>query len=264
MNRIAILYICTGVYSVFWKDFYESYENNFLKNSLKEYYVFTDDTDIVFKEKNNVHIIYQKSLGWPNNTLKRFHIFSRIFDELREFDYIFFMNANCQCVDQITEEEFLPVDKELLVVKHPGFYDKDSDEYTYDRNPKSTAYIPYGKGDYYICGGVNGGKSDAFLQLMKSLMKNIDLDIQNNVIAIWHDESHINKYILEREDYSILSPSYCYPEGWDLPFCEKIRIRNKSNWIDVDKVKATKENCIKLLAKKIKNRCKLEKLRWRR
>ena len=40
--QIAILYICTGKYVVFWKDFYQSFEKKFLKKSEVEYFVFTD------------------------------------------------------------------------------------------------------------------------------------------------------------------------------------------------------------------------------
>ena len=238
MNKVAILYICTAKYVIFWKDFFESYEKYFLPNCEKHYFVYTDAPEAYQeKECDRIHRFYQESLGWPDNTLMRFHIFSKQFDELEKYDYVFFMNANCQCMSTITEEEFLPGDKDLLVVQHPGYYNKKNTKYTYDRNPKSLAYIPKGEGLYYVCGGVNGGKAKAFVALMKELMHNIDIDKSNDVIALWHDESHINHYILGREDYRMLTPAYCYTEDWDMPFEEKIRVRNKQKWIDVDSVK---------------------------
>lgn len=237
MKTVAILYICTGKYDVFWKDFYLSYEQFFLNNCKKDYYVFTDAKKLDFEENENVHKIFQKSLGWPDNTLLRFHIFSQCFEELSNYDYIFFMNANCQCVSNISEEEFLPQKEDLLVVKHPGFFDKKNYEYTYDRNPKSLAYVAEGQGKYYICGGVNGGKSAAYINLMKTLKDNIEIDRELGIVALWHDESHINKYIISNSNYRILSPSFCFPEDSNLPFEEKIRIREKKKWIDVDTVK---------------------------
>jgi hypothetical protein len=131
----------------------------------------------------------------------------------------------------------LPIDKELLVVQHPGFFNRPNNKFTYDRNPRSLAYIPKGEGKYYICGGVNGGKGKAFVQLMRDLMHNIDVDEQNGVIALWHDESHINRYILDRDDYRLLTPAYCYSEEKNLPFEKKILVRDKRKWIDVDTVK---------------------------
>ena len=78
--RIGILYICTGKYDIFWKDFYLSAERHFLQDPsfTLEYYVFTDSSKL-YDEENNKHIhrIRQKNLGWPDNTLKRFHIFLR-------------------------------------------------------------------------------------------------------------------------------------------------------------------------------------------
>lgn len=50
IKSIGILYICTGPYALFWKDFYESFENKFLPSYEKKYYVFTDVEEI-FAEK---------------------------------------------------------------------------------------------------------------------------------------------------------------------------------------------------------------------
>lgn len=236
MNKVAILYVCTGKYIVFWDLFYKSYEEYFLPNSEKEYFVFTDADSSFAANLKNVHVIYQKQQPWPYPTLLRYHMFQKISNQLKEFDYTFFMNSNCQCVATVSEEEFLPK-KGLLVVSHPGFFDKTNDEFTYDRNEKSTAYIPYGTGEVYVCGGVNGGRSEAFAELIDTIVTNVDRDNDNHIIAKWHDESHINRYIVGRNDYTLLSPSYCYPEGWDLPFDCKILIREKSKWIDVTRVK---------------------------
>ena len=95
--RIGILYICTGKYDIFWKDFYLSAERYFMQDQsfIIEYYVFTDSPQL-YDEENNEHIhrIKQKNLGWPDNTLKRFHTFLRIKEQLeRETDYLFFFNA---------------------------------------------------------------------------------------------------------------------------------------------------------------------------
>lgn len=240
MGKVAILYICTGKYTVFWPEFFSSYEKNFLKKSEVHYYVFTDADKLEGEETGRVHKKFQKKLGWPNDTLMRFHMFKTIEDELKSYDFIYFMNANCECVAPVTEEEFLPQDKNLVVVKHPGFYNKTPLEFTYDRNPKSTAYIPEGEGNVYVCGGINGGTSSAFIELIDTLVHNIDEDKKNGIIALWHDESHINHYILNRHDYRLLSPSYCFAEGWDLPFEPKIVVREKSRYIDVDLVKKEK------------------------
>ena len=42
MATIGMLYICTGKYTVFWPEFYETFSRNFLPGCKKEYFVFTD------------------------------------------------------------------------------------------------------------------------------------------------------------------------------------------------------------------------------
>lgn len=239
-KRIAILYICTGKYICFWEEFYRSFEEKFICSAEKEYFVFTDAVTVYDDTQRRVHRIYQKDLGWPGNTLFRFRIFLTQKEELLKFDYVFFMNANIICMSEIGEE-FLPEKEGLTVVQHPGFYNTPNYGYPYDRNRKSSAYIPYGKGDVYVCGGVNGGKSKVFLSLCEELDRKIARDYQKGIVALWHDESQINKYILEHTGYKLLPPSYCYPEGWDIPYENKLMVREKSKYFDVANVKNEKK-----------------------
>lgn len=257
-NRVAILYICTGAYDAFWKEFYRSFEEKFLPNTIKEYFVFTDAAHIYDEENcTRIHRIPQENLGWPGNTLFRFRIFSRIIEELKEFDYVFFMNANIICQTEITEEEFLPIDENLLVVRHPGFYDDKPYVFSYERDKKSLAYIPYTKGKVYVCGGVNGGKADSFIELIQELDRRITIDYENGIIAAWHDESHINKYILDRNDYKLLSPSYAYPEGWDIPFEKKLLLIEKEKVIKLDQSKLQRQKTKPSLWARIKKKIEL-------
>lgn len=241
-KKVAVLYICTGAYVVFWKDFFQSIEEKFLPDTHKEYFVFTDAGSIYGESYcDRIHRIYQENLGWPGNTLYRFRIFLKVEKNLEKFDYAFFMNANIVCQEVITEEEFLPIEEQLLVVQHPGYYDDPPYVFAYERRKKSLAYIPHSKGKVYVCGGVNGGKASAFLELIRELDRRITEDEKNGIIAEWHDESHINRYILDRDDYKLLSPSYCYPEGWDIPFEKKLLVIEKEKKIKLDQIKLRRQ-----------------------
>lgn len=227
--KIGILYICTGKYSIFWKDFYLSMEKNFIKDSEKHYFVFTDAEHIDFEKENpKIHRIYQKNLGWPGNTLMRFHIFLGIEKELMDMDYLFFFNANLLILEKINEEDFLPNEEQKLVATlHPGFYNKKRKDFTYDDNRKSTAFVEKNEGEYYFAGGLNGGKTKDFIEAMEIMKNNTDIDTKNGVIAKWHDESHWNKYLIDRPSIKKLSPSYLYPEGWNIPLHKIILIGDK-------------------------------------
>ncbi len=230
--RIAILYICTGKYTVFWKNFYLSCEKYFISESEKHYFVFTDSADIDFEKENpNIHRIFQENLGWPNNTLKRYEMFLCVEDKLSQFDYIFFFNSNLLLLKPITTEEFLPNEKENLVAcLHPGYFNKKRKEFTYDENERSSAFIAKNEGVRYFAGGINGGKTSSFIEAIEKMNESIKKDSKNNVTAKWHDESHWNKYLSKRNDIKVLSPSYLYPEYSNIPFEPKILIRDKRNY----------------------------------
>lgn len=254
MIKVAVLYICIGKYKLFWKNFYLNMEKYFLLSSQKEYFVFTDAEEL-YAEQNcsHIHRIYQEDLGWPGNTLFRFDMFSRVIDALKNFDYIVFLNANVICNRVITEEEFLPIEKDLLFVTHPGYYAKMPYEFPYDRNRKCRAYIPYSKGNVYICGGINGGKACAYIALINKLKENISKDYSEGVVANWHDESHLNRYYLENsEDCRLLTPSFCYNEEGNYPYEPVLLVLDKKKWITLDKDKVERQQRRVTVTEKIK------------
>lgn len=226
--QIAILYICTGKYHIFWDKFYASAQKNLFPHSEKHFFVFSDAPRELLAREDMTYI-YQPKLGWPYDTLQRFHMFSRIADKLQEYDFIFFFNANIVFLDEVTEEILPSPEEGLVVVQHPGYYAARPYDFPYEQNRRSTAYINCGKGKCYICGGVNGGTRQAYTTMIQDLVKAIDTDMWHGIVAVWHDESHINKYIIDRP-YKLLSPAYAFPENADLPFEEKIRILDKTRF----------------------------------
>lgn len=239
MKKVGILYICTGKYQMFWEDFFTTSQMFFLPNCQKTYYVFTDAPYLAYENQTNVKKIFQKSLGWPGNTLLRFDMFLQAEHVLQENDYLFFFNANITLMDFISENEILPESEGLTAVIHPGFYGMDNSTFAYERNPASLAYIPFGQGIYYFMGGINGGKTDHYLELVRTLERNIRHDLSNGIIATVYDESHLNRYLLEKS-LKVLTPSYGFPEEWMFkhkrpckqryPFPSKIFIKDKTKW----------------------------------
>lgn len=237
MKKIGILYICTGQYYLFWEDFYKTFKEKFCTNSELHFFVFSNQK-MNFAPDKNIHFHEIQNQPWPLITLLRFNTFLSIEDELKEMDYLFFFNSNIVCNEQISEEEFLPSDEEELVfVRHPGYCYKSKIYFPYDRNSKSSAYIPYNRGKTYVIGAVEGGKTNSFLAMCNELKKNIEEDLKKNIIARWHDESQINHYILIKRNYKLLHPGYCYPVGFDLPFERKISGVSKQAKFDVNSFK---------------------------
>ena len=232
-KTVAILYIATGRYTVFWKYFYESAEKYLLNNCLKHYFVFTDNSeDIAGKSRGNVTCIQQNKLGWPFDTLMRFDIFLSIKDQLEAFDYIFFFNGNSEIVSEITSDDLLPLteDQKLVFAHQPHMFHLSKRKFTYDRNPESSAYIPNGQGQYYFMGGINGGDTSAYLEMCEKLNQNIKSDLEKDVIALWHDESHLNKYALNRDDVKILPPLFSRGEYEYWKKTSKVVFLDKSHY----------------------------------
>lgn len=229
--KIAILYICTGKYNQFFEEFYRSSEKYFLPQIVKHYFVWTDDMGLCNME--NVTLIEKICKGFPMDSLMRFKMFLEIKDKLIEYTYAYFFNSNMLFVANVGEEVLPNVDGQIVFTLNAGYYNKTVFRYPFERNRSSCAFIEFkiGKKYKYVIGGLNGGKVLDYLSFSEECHRNICEDIRNGVLAIFHDESHINKY------YSIhggklLPPAYAYPEDVLLPFKPIILIRDK---VKIDK-----------------------------
>lgn len=267
MNQtIGILYICTGPYVLFWEDFYKSFENNFLPTYEKKYFVFTDADNIYAEESKNVERIYIENQPWPLITLFRFSTFLKIEDKLKKLNYLMFSNANMVCGEKVTPEEFLPrieYNENLSVTLHPGYYGVSKLNFPYERSENSSAYIPWNCGGFYVIGAMYSGTSEAFLRMSKTLKRNIEEDLKKNKIALFHDESQLNRYIIGKPGVRIISPSYCYPCGKVvmLPelktYSKKIYAVSKQEKFDVKTFKGhydTRRSSIRCFLGKIKRK----------
>lgn len=228
--KVAILYICTGKYNQFFPEFFSSCEKFFLPGIEKDYFVFTDNMNIC--DIHNVYLRYKQCEGFPKDSLFRFEMFLNIKNELKQYDYIFFFNSNSKFLQTILPEEVLPSSTGTGLVgalwprRHRIF--NIPPYYPYERNKKSTAYIPPLKGNYhYYMGGVNGGTSDSFLKMIEICARNIKEDYNNGIIACVHDESHINHYFHSTNPDIVLKNEYCWPEEWPCESMPKMIFRDK-------------------------------------
>jgi Glycosyltransferase family 6 len=220
-KKIGVLYICTGSYAMFWDKFYKTANKYFCKNSDIHYFVFTDREINKFGNEN-VHKIHQSKLGWPYDTLNRFHFFLEQKETLEKMDYLFFFNANMLFNKTILEEDILPTNVEngLVSVLHPYYcnYDKIA---PFEDNKDSEAYVAAKIEMNYFQGCLSGGKTKAYLEMAEAIKIMVEIDKSNSIIAKWHDESLMNKYF-QSNPPKLLSPSYAYPEGTNFSFSKKI------------------------------------------
>lgn len=235
--KIGLLVIATNKYIRFVKPLYRSAKNYFFKDHDVKMFLFTDHD--IPKYDNTLEKIHIEHEPWPNITLKRYHFFDQYKSTLYDMDYLFYCDTDMRFVAEVNQKILPENDIQLIGVEHPGAclmprpktsidkflkrlhlqYRTEEKRFrgSYEANPISTAYVSPEEGEIYYAGGFNGGTSDAFLKMSFCIKKNVDKDLENNYIAVWHDESHLNRYFIDNPPKT-LSPSYCYPESWDLPF----------------------------------------------
>lgn len=209
---------------MFWKDFYSSTNEFFNISADRQYYVFTDSHEIGGED---VKTIFKKHEGFPLDSLIRFRMFLSIQSELEQYDFVFFFNANMVFTNRVDDEIFPPKGNDLVGVLHPGYYRASSIWFPYERRSASKAYISRNRHKMrYFMGSLIGGSSTAFIDLCITCADWITSDLSNGIIAVFHDESHLNKYFATRAVHA-LNPGYAFPEGSRIPFERKIILLDK-------------------------------------
>lgn len=105
----------------------------------------------------------------------------------------------------------------LFGTLHPGFHGAAREAFTYELQPQSQAYILRDEGDFYYSGGFFGGSVVEVLQLTTARHQAMVVDQANGLEAVWHDESHLNRYLLDHKPTKVLSPEYLWDRqklGW--------------------------------------------------
>jgi histo-blood group ABO system transferase len=136
-------------------------------------------------------------------------------------DYLFACDADMLFVDYVGDE----ILHDRVGTLHPGFTTRRG---TYDKNPLSKAYVNEHEGTHYFAGGFYGGTQENFIALLEVLTNNIQYDLNHKIVALWHDESHLNRYFIDHEPTCILNTSYCYAEGRSLPTPPRLVALHKS------------------------------------
>lgn len=201
------------------------------------YEKFVQDAKNYFTDiRKRVKIFPIEPMEWPMPTLMRYHLFLQQEEELKNFDYIFYIDVDMRITDWIGEEI---LGDGLTAAEHPMYSLRPNLYPPYEPNPNSEAYIDRpgkviddnGKPRFkplYYAGGFQGGKTEDFIRAMKVMRERVDKDFGINYVAIWNDESHWNKYLSQNPPTVVLNPSYIYPDSLIQDYYYKIWGRNYS------------------------------------
>ena len=216
MASIAWVVIGTNNYLELAIQCLRSIHDNYSGNCDQAYFLLTDHVAIdslpgYIKVSPIVHEQF------PYISLHRYKHFVALANQLVQYDYIFYVDADMLFID--VSDEILST---RVVVAHPAFYDKPSSACSFDRNKECKAYLPFAYNGPYFQNCFQGGVSTDFLAMSRRLARRIRRDQRNNQMALWHDESHMNWYMSRHKPTLILDPGYAYPWWKDVPFEKKI------------------------------------------
>jgi histo-blood group ABO system transferase len=222
--KIGLLLVATNKYISFVDQLVESADKWFLSNCDVTYCVFTNNSKNV-NTLRSVNMLDIEHEDWPMPTLKRYDYFHKYAEYLKNFDYLYYCDVDMKFVNIVGNE----ILGDIVATLHPGFWNKINIQFSYERRPECNAYIPYGNGNKYYAGGFNGGSSNKFLNMAKTIVSWRKEDEINGIVPVWHDESYMNKYMYLNSPTKVLNPSYCYPESWDIPFEKRLLALDKNH-----------------------------------
>ncbi|KAG7472844.1 hypothetical protein MATL_G00113270 [Megalops atlanticus] len=211
-TSVALTVFAIGRYlEMYLKDFLTSAEQHFMVGLPVTYYVFTDAPESVpavgLGAGRALEIVrVQRQERWQDISMMRMRtIADAIQSRIRlRHRYVF-----CLDVDQVFAARFgSEALGESVALLHAFFYLSPVAEFTYDRNPNSTACME--TGDFYYHAAVFGGTWQSVKNMTESCYRGIMTDKENQVEALWHDESHLNKYLYRHKPSKVLSPEYCW------------------------------------------------------
>lgn len=217
--KVGLLVVATGKYISFVKPLLASANSYFCPQDEVTYFIFTEGEPPAYQ---NVVKFHHERVGWPFDTMMRCAMYLQHAEDLAHMDYLFACDADMLFVDTVGSEIF----SDRVATQHPGFVGKRG---SYEAIPLSTACVGPYEGEQYFAGGFYGGNAEEFLKMTRTMVANIYADLDKNIIAVWHDESHLNRYFIDNPPTKILTPEYCYPESWNLPYHKRLLALDKNH-----------------------------------
>lgn len=175
------------------------------------YYVFTDMPENVpaislGPQRKIKSIKVGRHSRWQDISMMRMKSISDIIEnEIRHhFTHVFCFDVDQEFVGRFGSEAL----GDSVALLHTYYYRLPKNMYTYDHNPQSQAYME--TGDFYYHAAVFGGTWKSVKAICDACYQSIMEDKENGVEALWHDESHLNKYFWIHKPSRLLSPEYCF------------------------------------------------------
>lgn len=218
MQRVGVIFVGLGQYfDAFFVEYRDAVRRWLLPGVAKTIYVITDPEHARHAALQAGDVCVEQiddpaARVWPMPTLRRFAFIQSLADRLRPMSHIIFLDADCLVCRPVGLAELLPAGTRLFGVQHPWYLHKTG---TFETDRRSRACVDPARDDtsVYWQGCLWGGITAAVLAMSRALARRIDQDLAEGTIALWHDESHLNRYFIDhRADVYTVPPEYAVPD----------------------------------------------------
>jgi hypothetical protein len=230
IESVDVVSVATNGYEKYFVNLVTSADKYLTTKKNAIFHIFTDNPEKIMKncvELKNVTICYHNipSYQWPEATLIRYRL---ICENQAHFlsQVILYLDADMLFKSFVGPELYPENWKNgLAFVQHPGYWSKNwkltfSPRYffkfikyggigTWETRESSSAFTERKFRRVYCCGGIWMGKRERLIDFARLMFESVEIDEKNGVIAVWHDESHLNKFVAYN-NVTVLSPEYCY------------------------------------------------------
>lgn len=212
--RVNVLIIATNKYIQFLEGLVASIWDNFLCDEQVSISIFTDrieEANALIKrpaEKDCLRFYRIEHRPFPYPTLYRFHFFNRYETRLRNTcDYHFYVDADSLFMKEVVASDVV---SKRTAVQHCGYVGKRG---TYEKNRRSRSYVRRSEGTVYYGGGFWGFADEDFWEFTHAAVDMVDADACRGITPRWHDESVLNRYLIDNPPVKVLSPSFHWPQN---------------------------------------------------
>jgi hypothetical protein len=242
-TTLGVMSIATNVYLKYWMALASSIDTHVTAFQPVVLHVFTDQAQAAREfaqtlTKTSVVVHEIEPLGWPEATLFRYKIFSENIAEITE-PFLMYLDADTLVTADFEDDlgERMAQHGVLLVEQagswrpsalsrvlrfyflHPGAIFADTRKLllegglgTWETRRISQAFVPRSRRKSYVTGAVWMGEREALSKMMAELATRVEHDWERGIVAVWHDESHLNWWSAEYQP-ELLDPRYYFFEG---------------------------------------------------